>query len=157
VLASSPGSIPSQRPRHTKDVIKLVPVVPVFSTFNEKYWPCLAHLMRNTGSFSRFKILTKKWWPSWMLSWFPWKPPGYLMSTIAKNKLQTSSNTIQTRNALDKKCTQITPGTVLPTNVFGWGITKAFKSYSCNYCLPMFLFHVFYDLGKSYELMSYVT
>ena len=27
-----PGSIPSQGPRHTKDVIKLVPVVPLFST-----------------------------------------------------------------------------------------------------------------------------
>ena len=27
-----PGSIPSQGPRHTKDVIKMVPVVPVFST-----------------------------------------------------------------------------------------------------------------------------
>ena len=27
-----PGSIPSQEPRHTKDVIKMVPVVPLFST-----------------------------------------------------------------------------------------------------------------------------
>ena len=27
-----PGSIPSQRPRHTKDVIKMVPVVPLLST-----------------------------------------------------------------------------------------------------------------------------
>ena len=27
-----PGSIPSQGPRHTKDVIKMVPVVPLFST-----------------------------------------------------------------------------------------------------------------------------
>ena len=27
-----PGSILSQGPRHTKDVIKIVPVVPVFST-----------------------------------------------------------------------------------------------------------------------------
>ena len=27
-----PGSIPSQGPRHTKDVIKMVPVVPWFST-----------------------------------------------------------------------------------------------------------------------------
>ena len=26
------GSIPSQGPRHTKDVIKMVPVVPLFST-----------------------------------------------------------------------------------------------------------------------------
>ena len=35
VLASSaggPGSISSQGPRHTKDVIKMVPVVPLFST-----------------------------------------------------------------------------------------------------------------------------
>ena len=31
VLASSAGSIPSQGPRHTKDV-KNVPVVPLFST-----------------------------------------------------------------------------------------------------------------------------
>ena len=27
-----PGSIPQQGPRHTKDVIKMVPVVPLFST-----------------------------------------------------------------------------------------------------------------------------
>ena len=27
-----PGSIPSQGPRHTKDFIKMVPVVPLFST-----------------------------------------------------------------------------------------------------------------------------
>ena len=27
-----PSSIPSQGPRHTKDVIKMVPVVPLFST-----------------------------------------------------------------------------------------------------------------------------
>ena len=27
-----PGSIPSQEQRHTKDVIKMVPVVPLFST-----------------------------------------------------------------------------------------------------------------------------
>ena len=27
-----PGRIPSQGPRHTKDVIKMVPVVPLFST-----------------------------------------------------------------------------------------------------------------------------
>ena len=27
-----PGSIPGQGPRHTKDVIKMVPVVPLFST-----------------------------------------------------------------------------------------------------------------------------
>ena len=27
-----PGLIPSQGPRHTKDVIKMVPVVPLFST-----------------------------------------------------------------------------------------------------------------------------
>ena len=39
VLASSaggPGSIPSQGPRHTKDVIKIVPVVPLFSTQHSK-------------------------------------------------------------------------------------------------------------------------
>ena len=27
-----PGSIPSQGPRHTKDVMKIVPVVPLFGT-----------------------------------------------------------------------------------------------------------------------------
>mgnify|MGYP000305435489 FL=1 len=27
-----PGSIPNQGPRHTKDIIKMVPVVPLFST-----------------------------------------------------------------------------------------------------------------------------
>ena len=31
-----PGSIPSPRPRHTKDVIKMVPVVPLFSTEHSK-------------------------------------------------------------------------------------------------------------------------
>ena len=35
-----PGSIPSQGPRHTKDVINMVPVVPLFSTQHWKgqYW-----------------------------------------------------------------------------------------------------------------------
>ena len=35
-----PGLIPSQGPRHTKDVIKMVPVVPLFSTEHSKgkYW-----------------------------------------------------------------------------------------------------------------------
>ena len=42
-----PGSIPSQGLRHTKDVIKMVPVVPLFST---------QHIKGNTGSFSRIKI-----------------------------------------------------------------------------------------------------
>ena len=37
------GSIPSQGPRHTKDVIKMVPVVPLLKR-------------ENTGSFSRIKI-----------------------------------------------------------------------------------------------------
>ena len=31
-----PGSIPSQGPRHTKDVINMVPVVPLFSTEHSK-------------------------------------------------------------------------------------------------------------------------
>ena len=31
-----PGSIPSQGPRHTKDVIKMVPVVPLFSIEHSK-------------------------------------------------------------------------------------------------------------------------
>ena len=34
-----PGSIPSQGPRHTKNVIKMVPVVPLFGTQKKgKYW-----------------------------------------------------------------------------------------------------------------------
>ena len=35
-----PGSIPSQGPRHTKDVMKMVPVVPLFSTqhWKGKFW-----------------------------------------------------------------------------------------------------------------------
>ena len=35
-----PGSIPSQGPRHTKDVIKMVPVVPLFGTRHckGKHW-----------------------------------------------------------------------------------------------------------------------
>ena len=32
LIASVPGSIPSQGTHHTKDVIKMVPVVPLFST-----------------------------------------------------------------------------------------------------------------------------
>ena len=36
-----PTSIPSQGPRHTKDVIKVVPVVPLFSTEHSK-WKMLA-------------------------------------------------------------------------------------------------------------------
>ena len=43
-----PGSIPSQGPRHTKDIIKMVPAVPLFST---QHWK-----KGNTGSFSRIKI-----------------------------------------------------------------------------------------------------
>ena len=31
-----PGSIPSEGPRHTKDVIKMVPVTPLFSTEHSK-------------------------------------------------------------------------------------------------------------------------
>jgi len=31
-----PASIPSQGPRHTKDIIKMVPVVPLFSTEHTK-------------------------------------------------------------------------------------------------------------------------
>ena len=48
-----------------------------------------------------------------MLSWLPWKPPGCQISTFAKNKFQTSPDTIQPGNALDKKCAQIPLGTVL--------------------------------------------
>ena len=43
-----------------------------------------------------------EWRPSWMLPWLSWKPPGCQIFTLAKNKLQTSSDTIQPRNALDK-------------------------------------------------------
>ena len=46
-----PGSIPSQGPRDVKDVIKMVPVVPLFST---------QHLKGNTGSFLRIKIGQRK-------------------------------------------------------------------------------------------------
>ena len=35
IYCSIAGSIPSQGPRHTKDVIKMVPVVPLFSTHSE--------------------------------------------------------------------------------------------------------------------------
>ena len=40
-----PGSIPSEGPLHTKDVIKMVPVVPLFSTEHSKgkYW----HFLKN--------------------------------------------------------------------------------------------------------------
>ena len=38
-----PGSIPSQGSRHTKDVIKMVPVVPLFGSQNKT--------KGNTGSF----------------------------------------------------------------------------------------------------------
>ena len=42
-----PGLIPRQGPRHTEDVIKMVPVVPLFGTQHQK---------GNTGSFSGIKI-----------------------------------------------------------------------------------------------------
>ena len=42
-----PGSIPSQEPRHIKDVIIMVPIVPLFST---------QHLKGNTDSYTRIKI-----------------------------------------------------------------------------------------------------
>ena len=70
------------------------------------YVPNSYKTCRNTG-------MDKKWQPSWMLSWLPWKPPGCQISTLAKNKLQTSPDTIQPRSALDKICTQISPGTRL--------------------------------------------
>jgi len=40
IVREVPGSIPSQGPRHTKDVMKMVPVVPLFSTEHSKgkYW-----------------------------------------------------------------------------------------------------------------------
>ena len=39
-VREDPGSIPSEGPLHTKDVIKMVPVVPLFSTEHSKgkYW-----------------------------------------------------------------------------------------------------------------------
>ena len=45
--------VPSQGRRHTKDVITMVPVVPLFSTEYRK---------GNTGSFSIIKIGQKKKW-----------------------------------------------------------------------------------------------
>ena len=47
-VQEAPGSIPSQGPRHMKDVIKMVPVK----------FHCLALNIEkgNTGSFSRIKI-----------------------------------------------------------------------------------------------------
>jgi len=36
IVREVPGSIPSQGPRHTKDIIKMVPVVPLFSTEHSK-------------------------------------------------------------------------------------------------------------------------
>ena len=49
-----PYSIPSQGLRHTKDVIKMVPVVPLFNTKHSK--------RENTGSFSRIEIGKKMYW-----------------------------------------------------------------------------------------------
>ena len=43
-----PGSIPSQGQRHTKDVLKMVPVVPLFIALNNE--------KGNTGSISRIKM-----------------------------------------------------------------------------------------------------
>ena len=40
-VREAPGSIPSQGPRHTKDVIKMVPVVPLFSTEHYRLLDCL--------------------------------------------------------------------------------------------------------------------
>ena len=51
-----PGSIPSQEPRHTKDVIKMVPVVALFSTqhWKGKYWLFLKNKDK--------KIMDKIWY-----------------------------------------------------------------------------------------------
>ena len=51
-----PGSIPSQGPRHTKDVLKMVPVVPLFSTqhWKGKYWLFLENKDK--------KIMDKIWY-----------------------------------------------------------------------------------------------
>ena len=42
-----PGSVPSQGPHHTKNVLKMVSVVPLFNT---------QHLKESTGSVQRIKI-----------------------------------------------------------------------------------------------------
>ena len=52
-----PDSIPSQGPRHTKDVIKMVPVVPLFSTEHPKgkYWLFLKNKDR------KINVMDKIW------------------------------------------------------------------------------------------------
>ena len=58
-----PGSIPSQGPRHTKNVIKLVPVVPLFSTehYTWKYWLFLKNrkIVRRLRSLAVVAGMTK--------------------------------------------------------------------------------------------------
>jgi len=81
-----------------------------------------------------------------MLSWLPWKLPGCQMSTLAKSKLQTSPGTIQTRNALDQKCTQISPGTVLKVLY----INKHVNIFS-QFLLTMLTHRVLYDTDLTLE------
>ena len=65
-----PGSIPSQGPRHTKDVIKMVPVVPLFSTEHSKgkNWLFLKNLDRKINvmdNMDRKSLEVGGHWPLW--------------------------------------------------------------------------------------------
>ena len=48
-------------------------------------------------------VRTNKWRPSWMLSWLPWIPPGCQMSTLTKNKLETSPRHYPTKKRSGQK------------------------------------------------------
>ena len=65
-----PGSIHSQGPRHTKDVIKMVPVVPLFSTEHSK-----DKILALSQELRKINVMDKIWdrksfevrghWPLW--------------------------------------------------------------------------------------------
>ena len=67
MLASSaggPGSIPSQGPRHTKDVIKMVPVVEL-NIQKGKYWLFLKKINVMDKIWDRKSFEVGGHWPLW--------------------------------------------------------------------------------------------
>ena len=68
-LREVPGSIPSQGPRHTKDVIKMVPVVPLFGTLKREIL-ALSQELRWDKKSNGYNLVWKSFevgghWPLW--------------------------------------------------------------------------------------------
>ena len=90
-----PGSIPSQGPRHTKDVIKMVPVALLFSTEHSKgkCWLFLKNKDRKINVMD--KIWDRKFfevrghWPLW---WRGWKKRMTTKNRQKSNAKKTKKN-----------------------------------------------------------------